>query len=92
MIAEPLERNLASDIENGTISIHTPQAEIDKFFQDKYGWDLLATRGIWAFGPDDQGPNILVDDTLSDEVMKLKDSQILMIRWTRNCCIQLKIL
>ena len=25
---------------------------------------------MWAFGPDDMGPNILMDDTLSSEVDK----------------------
>jgi 116 kDa U5 small nuclear ribonucleoprotein component len=34
------------------------------FFQSKYQWDMLAARSVWAFGPDDNGPNVLVDDTL----------------------------
>ena len=40
------------------------------FFQEKYEWDLLAARSIWAFGPERQGANILVDDTLSSDVDK----------------------
>lgn len=36
----------------------------------KYNWDLLASRSIWAFGPEEDGPNILVDDTLPSEVDK----------------------
>jgi 116 kDa U5 small nuclear ribonucleoprotein component len=40
------------------------------FFQAKYDWDLLAARSIWAFGPDRQGPNVLLDDTLPSEVDK----------------------
>ena len=35
---------------------------------ERYGWDLLASRNIWAFGPDDAGPNVLQDDTLPSEV------------------------
>ena len=42
---------------------------LGEFFQSKYDWDLLAARSIWAFGPDDNGPNILVDDTLPSEVL-----------------------
>jgi 116 kDa U5 small nuclear ribonucleoprotein component len=38
------------------------------FFQEKYQWDLLASRSIWAFGPDENGPNILLDDTLPSQV------------------------
>ena len=33
-----------------------------------YGWDVLQSRSIWAFGPDEQGANILVDETLPAEV------------------------
>jgi hypothetical protein len=40
------------------------------FFTSKYEWDLLAVRGLWAFGPDRQGPNVLMDDTLAGEVDK----------------------
>jgi U5 small nuclear ribonucleoprotein component len=43
---------------------------VGEFFQKKYDWDLLAARAVWAFGPDRQGPNILLDDTLSSEVDK----------------------
>ena len=42
--------------------------KIGEFFRTKYDWDLLAARSIWAFGPDNTGPNILVDDTLPSEV------------------------
>ena len=42
--------------------------ERGKFFENKYQWDLLASRNIWAFGPDDNGPNVLVNDTLPSEV------------------------
>lgn len=38
------------------------------FFTSKYEWDLLAVRGLWAFGPDRHGPNVLLDDTLAGEV------------------------
>jgi U5 small nuclear ribonucleoprotein component len=44
--------------------------ERGKHFEQKYQWDLLASRSIWAFGPDDNGPNILMDDTLPSEVDK----------------------
>ncbi|KAF8899242.1 P-loop containing nucleoside triphosphate hydrolase protein [Infundibulicybe gibba] len=55
MIAEPLERGVAEDIERG---------------REKYQWDLLASRSIWAFGPDENGANILLDDTLPSQIDK----------------------
>ncbi|MCO5613945.1 hypothetical protein L7F22_068225 [Adiantum nelumboides] len=70
IIAEPLEKGIAEDIESGRLNIHMPPKELGKLLQEKYGWDLLASRSVWAFGPNDNGPNILVDDTLPSEVDK----------------------
>lgn len=70
MIAEPLEKGIGEDIEFGRVSIKWPIRQVGKFFEEKHGWDLLASRSIWAFGPEDQGPNILQDDTLPSEVDK----------------------
>lgn len=70
MIAEPLERGIAEDIETGRVNMRMTPKERGTFFQEKYQWDLLASRSIWAFGPDDNGPNILLDDTLPSQVDK----------------------
>ncbi|KAI1090348.1 P-loop containing nucleoside triphosphate hydrolase protein [Rostrohypoxylon terebratum] len=64
MVAEPLDDGIAEDIESGRVKMQDGARKLGKFFQDKYGWDLLAARSIWAFGPDEKGPNILQDDTL----------------------------
>jgi U5 small nuclear ribonucleoprotein component len=68
MVAEPLDQGIAEDIESGKVKIKDPIRKTGKFFEEHYGWDLLASRSIWAFGPDDLGPNILQDDTLPSEV------------------------
>lgn len=86
MIAEPLEKGLAEDIENETVSINWNKKKIGEFFQVNYDWDLLAARSIWAFGPETTGPNILVDDTLPSEVDKtllssVKDSIVQGFQW-----------
>jgi len=70
MIAEPLERGLAEDIENGVVDIRWDRKRLGEFFQKSYDWDLLAARSVWGFAPDSRGPNILVDDTLPSEVDK----------------------
>lgn len=79
MVAEPLDQGIAEDIESGKVSIKDPVRKTGKFFEENYGWDLLASRNIWAFGPDDMGPNILQDDTLPAEV-----STIVMIAAKRG--------
>ena len=70
MIAEPLEPGIAEDIEAGRVSIRDPVRKVGQFFEENYGWDKLASRSIWAFGPDEMGPNILQDDTLPSSVDK----------------------
>lgn len=68
MIAEPLEPGISEDIESGRVTMRMTPKERGKHFESKYQWDLLASRSIWAFGPDENGPNILMDDTLPSEV------------------------
>jgi U5 small nuclear ribonucleoprotein component len=70
MIAEPLEQGIAEDIEAGRVRIRDPIRKVAQFFEEKYEWDKLASRSIWAFGPDEMGPNILQDDTLPSSVDK----------------------
>ncbi len=70
VISEPLEKGIAEDIESGKVNLRMPPKEVGKHFTEKYDWDILASRSIWAFGPDDNGPNILLDDTLPTEVDK----------------------
>jgi small GTP-binding protein len=67
IIAEPLEQNLARDLENG--KIHSG-ADLKKTLKKEYDWDSLAARSLWSFGPYENGPNALLDDTLPDEVDK----------------------
>ena len=59
-IAEPLERGLAEDIENGVVSLDWPRKDIGNFFQTRYEWDVLAARSIWAFGPDKQVSTFMI--------------------------------
>lgn len=71
MVAEQLEKGISTDIETGAVRIRDPVRKTAKFFEEKHGWDKLAARSIWAFGPDEMGPNILQDDTLPTEVSRL---------------------
>lgn len=73
MVAEPLDRNLDKDLEEGRITLDADQRDVDKFFKRRYDWDDLACRSIWAFGPETNSTNILLNDTLPYEV----DSKLL---------------
>ncbi|KAJ1921098.1 hypothetical protein H4219_000957 [Mycoemilia scoparia] len=70
MIAEPLDKGIAEDIEENRVSLKWPVRQVGEYFESNYGWDILAGRSIWAFGPDANGPNTLSDDTLPGETNK----------------------
>merc|ERR1719210_2611930 len=70
MVAEPLEKGVGEDIDKGKVKIDWDSRRIADFFSKNYDWDQLAARSIWAFGPESNGPNVLVDDTLPSEVDK----------------------
>ena len=68
------------------ISLDMPRKQITSYFQQKYDWDVLAARSVWAFGPNANGANILLDDTLAAEVDKTllsscKDSIVQGFQW-----------
>jgi len=77
MVAEPLEKGIGEDIEKGKVKIDWDSRRVGDFFTKNYDWDALAARSIWAFGPEINGPNVLVDDSLPSEVDKalLKQSK-----------------
>lgn len=86
MIAEPLDKGLAEAIESNIVQINWDKRKLGDYFQANYNWDLLAARSIWAFGPEQSGPNILLDDTLPSEVDKnllgvVKDSIVQGFQW-----------
>lgn len=68
MLAEPLEDGLAVDIEQQKVNIHWDNKKISEFFKSNYDWDLLTSRNVWAFGPEDDSPNLLLNNTLPSEV------------------------
>lgn len=86
MLAEPLDKGLAWDIENHAVDINWDKKQISDFFRNKYDWDLLSARSIWAFGADNDGPNMLLDNTLPSEVDRsalnaIRESTIQGFKW-----------
>jgi U5 small nuclear ribonucleoprotein component len=70
MIAEPLDKGLSQDIENGKVNLSWPAKEIASYMEKNYEWDILSSRSIWAFGPDSQGPNLLMEYTVHNSEEK----------------------
>lgn len=71
-VAEPLEEGLADALEELALTSRRPQPpsvwprrRAAAFFGGRGGWDALASRSVWCFGPDaSSGANVLLDDTL----------------------------
>jgi elongation factor 2 len=63
MQACPLGEGLPEAIENGDINAIDDVKFTARTLADKFGWDVGEARRIWAFGPDNKGANLLVDNT-----------------------------
>ena len=92
VVAEPLERGLAEDVEAGIVGATRDTKEdlglnakrVSKYLRKQHGWDALSVRSIWAFGPDARGPNVLLDDTLSVDknvLETVRNSVVQGFRW-----------
>ena len=55
---------MAEDIESETLKIDGNPKELESLLKTKFEWDILAARGVWAFGPENHSPNVLLNDTL----------------------------
>merc|ERR1719298_176073 len=63
VIADKLSEELTKEIEDGKCG---PKADIKdkvKILKEKYDWDDNSARKVWCYGPDTEGPNLVVDET-----------------------------
>lgn len=53
-----------------------------KILSEDYGWDKELTKKVWAFGPDTNGPNMLIDATKAVQYLnEIKDSCVAALQW-----------
>lgn len=82
MKAEPLPDGLAEDIDGGEVNPREDVKTRAKVLADKYGWDPVEGRKIWCFGPEGNGPNILIDQTKGVQYLnEIKDSCTAAFQW-----------
>jgi len=48
-------------IENKDIDPQAETKDLAKYLNELFDWDLSDAKKIWSFGPEDNGPNLLVD-------------------------------
>jgi len=82
MIAEPMDEELAKEIEAGKISPRDDLKARARILADDFGWDVTDARKIWCFGPDTSGANLLVDQTKAVQYLnEIKDSVVSGFQW-----------
>lgn len=75
IVAEPLKEELVLEIENGTIKASDDNKVTSRTLIDKYEWDQHDAKKLWVFGPEQQGPNFLVDQTKAVQYLnEIRDS------------------
>ena len=74
--AEPVSEEFSVAIEAGDIPMRDLKERI-KVLADKFDWDKVEAGKIWAFGPDGEGPNVIVDATQGCQFMnEIKEHMI----------------
>lgn len=73
--AQPLEEQFSLDIENGLVTMKMEAKEFVRSLVDNYGFDKNEAGRIWTFGPNGEGPNLILDSTSGCQFMnEIKDS------------------
>lgn len=80
--AVPFPDGLAEAIDNGAITPRDDPKTRARKLAEEYGWDPTEARKIWAFGPNTNGPNVLVDVTKGVQYLnEIKDSVVAGLQW-----------
>jgi len=82
MEGEPLSDEIVLAIEDGTLSSGDDIKKLSRVLQDKYNWDQHEARKVWVFGPENCGPNLLVDGTKAVQYLsEIRDSMESAFQW-----------
>lgn len=80
--AEPLGDELSKLIEDEKIGPKQESKERAKMLSDDFEWDKTDASKIWCFGPDTNGPNVLVDVAKGVQFLnEIKDSFEAAFQW-----------
>jgi elongation factor 2 len=80
--ATPLGDELIQAIEEGKVDPREDFKTRARLLADEFGWDITDARKIWAFGPDNTGPNVFVDVTKGVAYLnEIKDSCVAGLQW-----------
>ena len=80
--AEPIGEDLTLEIEAQTLGPKTETKEKNRILTEKYKWDPNEAKKLWCFGPDNIGPNMIVDSTKAVQYLtEIRDSFESAFQW-----------
>merc|ERR1719454_1085546 len=84
MRAEPLDEELSNEIEkpNTLVGAKTDPKERNKELKNKYNWSDEDARKLWCYGPETDGPNLIIDKTVAVQyVNEIKEHVNSAFQW-----------
>jgi elongation factor 2 len=80
--ARPFEEGLSEKIDDGRVNPKDDPKNRAKILAEDFGWDVTEARKIWCFGPNTNGPNVVVDCTKAVQYLnEIKDSVVAAFQW-----------
>merc|ERR1712126_699604 len=80
--AVPMPDGLAEDIDDGKVNPRDDFKTRGRYLADTYEYDITEARKIWCFGPDTNGPNLMIDCTKGVQYLnEIKDSVVAGFQW-----------
>jgi len=82
VVAEPLSEECAKAMEDGDVGAKADPKERTKLLKDKYEWDATDATKIWCWGPETDGPNVVVDKTQAVQyLLEIKEHVASAFQW-----------
>jgi len=82
VIAEPMSEECAKAMEDGEVGAKADPKERMKLLKDKYEWDATDASKIWCWGPETDGPNVVVDQTQAVQyLLEIKEHVASAFQW-----------
>jgi len=83
LTSQPLDPQLTSDLEQKQVPPYLDDKSRAALLREKYSWDRVSARGLWAFGSEHDDPNAIVDQTKGIQYLReIRDYTISGFRWS----------
>jgi len=82
----PLSDELIEDIMDNNFKLSMQEKERIVFLRENHGWDKKEIQRIWCLGPEQHGPNMVVDSTQGVQYLQeIKEHVVAGFEWASSC-------